>query len=222
MHSRSAACVLGDARFTSSTSSRLANTGPGLNSNRFERWSKTFTPVTSDGRRSGVNWRREKEQSSERARAFASIVFPTPGKSSMIRCPSATRQSTVMRSVSSGACTTRRRFATIVSTRSAGAGAIARSAKQALHLVENLCGDLVLGRLREGAFTACRDEGHLVVARLEADVASPHIVEDEQICVLVRALRAGAFEPGLPQVGREPDEHLARHAPAAECREHVG
>ena len=41
-----------------------------------------------------MNWRRENEQSSERASAFASIVFPTPGKSSMIRCPSLTRQST--------------------------------------------------------------------------------------------------------------------------------
>src|SRR4051795_1320258 len=207
MHSRRAACVLGDARFTSSTSSRLANTGPGLNSNRFERWSKTFTPVTSDGRRSGVNWRREKEQSSERARAFASIVFPTPGKSSMIKCPSATRQSTVMRSVSSDACTTWRRVATIASTRSAGAGATARSAKQALHLVENLCGYLVFRRLRDLALAACCDEGHLVVPRLEPDVAPPHVVEDEQIRVLVRELRAGALEPCLAEVGSEADEH---------------
>src|SRR3954452_1127693 len=222
MHSRRAACVLGDARFTSSTSSRLANTGPGLNSNRFERWSKTFTPVTSDGRRPGGNWGREKEQSSERARAFASIVFPTPGKSSMIRCPSATRQSTVMRSVSSDACTTRRRFATIASTRSDGAGATARSAKQALHLVEDLRGDLLLGGLRERALTTCRNERHLVVARLEADVASPHVVEDEQICVLVRELRPGTLEAGLAQVGGEADEHLARDALCAERREHVG
>src|SRR3954453_23076681 len=222
MHSRSAACVLGDARFTSSTSSRLANTGPGLNSNRLERWSKTFTPVTSDGRRSGVNWRREKEQSSERARAFASIVFPTPGKSSMIKCPSATRQSTVMRSVSSDACTTRRRFAAIASTRSAGAGAIARSAKQALHLVENLRRYLAFGGLRKLAIATRCDKGHLVVARLEADVAPTHVVEDEQISVLVRQLPTGALEPGLAQIGREADEYLARHALPAERREHVG
>ena len=31
------------------------------------------------------HWTRENEQSNERASAFASIVFPTPGKSSMIR-----------------------------------------------------------------------------------------------------------------------------------------
>jgi hypothetical protein len=84
MHSSSAACVFGDARFTSSTSRRFAKTGPGRNSNSFCCWLKTLTPVTSDGSRSGVNWSRANRQSSERASAFASIVFPTPGKSSMI------------------------------------------------------------------------------------------------------------------------------------------
>jgi hypothetical protein len=84
MHSSSAACVFGEARFTSSTRRRFAKTGPARNSNSFRCWLKTLTPVTSDGSRSGVNWRREKRQSSERASAFASIVFPTPGKSSMI------------------------------------------------------------------------------------------------------------------------------------------
>ena len=58
-----------------------------------------------------MNWSREKSTSSERASAFASIVFPTPGKSSMIRCPSATRQIVQRRSVSAGAWTTRARFA---------------------------------------------------------------------------------------------------------------
>jgi hypothetical protein len=38
MHSRSAAWVFGDARLISSTRRRFANTGPGLNSNSFERW----------------------------------------------------------------------------------------------------------------------------------------------------------------------------------------
>jgi hypothetical protein len=37
---------------------------------------------------------REKSTSSERASDFASIVFPTPGKSSMITWPSARRPST--------------------------------------------------------------------------------------------------------------------------------
>src|SRR5262249_23288155 len=172
MHSSSAACVFGDARFTSSTSRRFAKTGPALNSNSFERWSKTLTPVTSDGSRSGVNCRRENEQSSERASAFASIVFPTPGKSSMIRWPSAIRQRTTRRSVSAGVCTTRPRFATIAATRSDAAGATAGSAKQPLHLVEHRCRDLVLGRLGDVPFACSCHERHLVVHRLPAHVRS--------------------------------------------------
>src|SRR4051812_3877142 len=180
MHSSSAACVFGEARFTSSTSSRFANTGPGLKSNAFARWSKTLTPVTSEGSRSGVNWRRENEQSSERASAFASIVFPTPGKSSMIRCPSATRQSTVMRRVSSEAWTTRPRFATMASTRSDGAGSTARSAKQPLHLVEDRGGDLQLRRLCKCPLAGRRDQRDRVLGRVEADVGPPHVVEDDE------------------------------------------
>src|SRR3954452_18068605 len=198
MPSRSAACVFGDARFTSSTRSRFANTGPALNSNRFERWSKTLTPVTSDGSRSGVNCRRENPQSSERASAFASIVFPTPGKSSMIRWPSATRQSTTKRSVSSEACTTRRRLATIAPTMSAGAGATAGSAKEALHLVEDQRGDLVLPGLRQAALAGRRHQCHLVVGRIEADVGARDVVEHDRVDVLARALLAGALEAALP------------------------
>src|SRR6266852_4526266 len=221
MHSSSAACVFGDARLTSSTSSRFANTGPGRNSNRFERWSYTFTPVTSVGSRSGVNWRRENEQSSERASAFASIVLPTPGKSSMIRCPSATRQRTTRRSRSAGACTTRARFAAIAATRSAGAGSTAGSAKQALHLVEDRRRDLVLRRLREQPLALAGDERHLVVRRVEADVVAAHVVEDEQIGVLVRELLSRALEPEPALVGREADEQLPGPAGRPERGEHI-
>src|SRR6266516_3408667 len=150
MHSSSAACVFGEARFTSSTRRRFANTGPGRNSNSFLCWLKTLTPVTSDGSRSGVNWRRAKWQSSDRASTLASIVLPTPGKSSMIAWPSATRQSTMRRSVASGAWTTRARFSTIVEICPLGSGSTARSAMahQSLHLVEDRGGDLLLRCLR--------------------------------------------------------------------------
>src|SRR6266566_180220 len=110
----------------------------------------------------------------------------------MIRCPSATRQSTTRRRSSCGACTTRPRFATIAATRSAGAGSTAGSAKQALHLVEDRCCDLVLRRLRDRLLAAAPNERHLVVDRLEADV------------------------------GAEADEHLARNAALAELCEDVG
>src|SRR6266508_4370166 len=55
MHSSKADCVFGEARLISSTRRRLAKTGPGLNWNSFERWLNMFTPVTSDGSRSGVH-----------------------------------------------------------------------------------------------------------------------------------------------------------------------
>ena len=43
--------------------------------------------MTSLGSRSGVNWMRLKVQPLERARLQASIVLPTPGTSSISRCP---------------------------------------------------------------------------------------------------------------------------------------
>ena len=60
-----------------------------------------------------MNWRRENEQSTDRASDFARVVFPTPGKSSMIRWPSESRQRTANSSVSSGAWMTRLRLAVI-------------------------------------------------------------------------------------------------------------
>ena len=44
-------------------------------------------PVMSLGVMSGVNWMRLNEQSSDRARALASVVLPTPGTSSINTCP---------------------------------------------------------------------------------------------------------------------------------------
>ena len=73
----------------------FAKTGPRLNSKRRLAWSNTDTPVTSLGSRSGVNWMRLTVQSTDRASALASMVLPTPGTSSMSRCPSAS--STVRR-----------------------------------------------------------------------------------------------------------------------------
>src|ERR671930_2724370 len=227
MHSSSAACVFGDARLISSTSRKLAKTGPGRNSNSLAFWLKTFTPVTSDGSRSGVNCRRENEQSSERASAFASIVFPTPGKSSMIRCPSATRQRTTSRSVSWEACTTRRRFPTIAPTRSAGARSAgagawrAGSAKEPLHLVEDRGRDLVLRGLRHRTLAVCAEDRDLVLGRVEADVGASHIVEDEEVGLLVRELAACTLEPDLALVRSEADQYLTRRAPLAERGEPV-
>src|SRR5438874_6205726 len=184
MHSSSADCVFGDARLISSTSSRFANTGPGRNSNSFDRWLKTFTPVTSDGRRSGVNCMREKETSSERASALASIVFPTPGKSSRIRWPSPTRQSTQSCSVSSGACRTRARLSTKARIDSAASAVSTRwlpgsLTQQLLRRVDDRSCDAVLRRLLHVPLGVGGNEHHLVVLRVEADVFAADVVEDD-------------------------------------------
>src|SRR5579871_373697 len=211
MHSSSAACVFGEARLTSSTRRRLAKTGPARNSNSLRCWLKTLTPVTSDGSRSGVNWSRAKRQSSERASAFASIVFPTPGKSSTMRCPSATRQRTTRRSDSSGACTTRPRFAVIDWRTSAGAGSRARSAirEKCLHFVEDQSGDFALRSLRKDAVAGGGDERDGVLGRVEADAGPRDVVEHEQVGALAFEFRARAIEAVLLRLRREPDDDLA-------------
>src|SRR5689334_10403476 len=224
MHSSSAACVFGEARFTSSTSRRFANTGPGRNSNSFRCWLKTLTPVTSDGSRSGVNCSLANSQSSERASALASIVFPTPGKSSTIACPSATRQRTTSRSVSSGAWRTRPRFLTIDWIWSLGLGTSARSAirEQPLDLVEDRGGDLVLRRLRDRALAGGGEQRHFVLVRVEADVGSRDVVEHEEVSALAGALLARALEPLGAGLGREADDDLTLAAVGAEREEDVG
>src|SRR5436309_13334038 len=184
MHSSSAACVFGDARLISSTSRRFANTGPGRNSNSFERWLKTLTPVTSEGSRSGVNCMRENDTSSERASAFASIVLPTPGKSSRIRWPSLIRLRTQSKSVSSGACRTRARLSTRARTVSAACVVSTRSlpgslTQQLLCGVYDRRGDSVFLRLRHPPLAGRRDEHDLVRVGVEADVRPGHIVVDD-------------------------------------------
>ena len=47
-------------------------------------------------KKSLVNWMRLNEQSSERARLWASVVLPTPGTSSIKRCPRARRHTTAI------------------------------------------------------------------------------------------------------------------------------
>src|ERR687888_763976 len=231
MHSSSAACVFGEARLISSTRSRFANTGPGLNPNSFERWLKTFTPVTSEGSRSGVNWSRENAASSERASAFASIVFPTPGKSSRIRCPSLIRQRTQSRSVSAGAWTTVARLSVIrrivsaadsTATACLSAASSIPSFEQRLGFVQDRGGDPLLRRLGDPPLALRRDHDHLVLYGVEADVGSPHIVVDDQIHAFAVALVARALEAALALVGCEPDEDAAVAAPGGELGEDVG
>src|SRR3954454_8597831 len=220
MHSKSADCVFGDARLTSSTSRRFAKTGPCRKSNSFVRWSKTLTPGMSVGSTAGVNWIRENVQSTERASAFASIVLPTPGKSSMIRWPSLIRQRATICSVSTSAWTTRATFSTMRSTVRADVAASTAlgsvDIEQRNRLVEHRGRDPRLRRLGDALFPLARDQEHLVVLRVEADVGSGHIVVDDEIDVLVREHRALPLEAALAALGAEGDDHLAVLPPGGE------
>ena len=221
MHSSSADCVFGDARLISSTSSRFVKTGPRPEARtRSTRWSKTLTPVTSEGSRSGVNCRRENEQSTERASAFASIVFPTPGKSSMIRCPSATRQST--RGGASPRARARRgrrwrrlrRAASAAPRRRARLGSRA-SIQQPLDLVEHRRRDLGLRRLAAPRRRPSRETmHHLVLLAVEPDVrpATRRCRRRRSSVLARRACRAARSSPSLARARRR-----SRPAPARSC-----
>ena len=97
MTSSSADWVFGEARLISSASTIAAKIGPWWNSNELDFWSKIVTPVTSLGRRSGVNWMRLWFPCTVCAIERASVVLPVPGKSSSSRCPSASMQVTESR-----------------------------------------------------------------------------------------------------------------------------
>ena len=77
--------VLGVVRLISSARTMFVKIGPGLNTNSCLSGSYTATPRTSDGSMSDVNWMRWNAAPSDRASAAASVVFPTPGTSSIRR-----------------------------------------------------------------------------------------------------------------------------------------
>src|SRR5690606_27684028 len=101
--SRSADCVLGEARLTSSASTRLANTGPGRNRNSrppSPLCSSTWVPTMSAGMRSGVNWTRLNSRSTASDRVLSSMVLPSPGTPSSNAWPSQSRQTSTVRTSS--------------------------------------------------------------------------------------------------------------------------
>ncbi|MNT88988.1 hypothetical protein D3C72_2296310 [compost metagenome] len=78
----------------SSARSTWANTGPGWNTKASLPRSYTDTPVRSLGIRSAVNCTRENCRPKVRDKAWARVVLPNPGRSSISRCPPASRQAT--------------------------------------------------------------------------------------------------------------------------------
>src|SRR6266566_5549229 len=72
------------------------------------------TPVTSLGRRSGVNWMRLNVHPMERAIALVRTVLPTPGTSSINTCP---RQITAIKLKATGSAFPTITFSTLLITR---------------------------------------------------------------------------------------------------------
>src|SRR5215470_17017596 len=106
----------------------------------------------------------------------------------MIRWPSETRQSTASRSVSSGACRTRARFATTrsivraeLSAARPGLPAASIALQEARDLVEDRRGDLLLGGARHAAVAVGLDQRHLVVGGVEADPRLRDVVVDDEV-----------------------------------------
>ena len=77
--SSSAACTLAGARLISSARMIWAKSGPFLTWKSWVFWSKTMVPITSAGRRSGVNWMRENEALMISASVRTASVLASPG-----------------------------------------------------------------------------------------------------------------------------------------------
>ena len=85
--SSSADCTFAGARLISSASRRFAKTGPKRGVNVCVAGFRICVPVTSAGRRSGVNWMRWNDASIAPASVFASRVLARPGTPSSRTCP---------------------------------------------------------------------------------------------------------------------------------------
>ena len=182
-----------------------------------------------------MNWSREKARSSERASDFASMVFPTPGKSSMITWPSASRQRTQSR-----ACRAARGRRARGSRRRARATSAADAATARIRATRlPSCAPRAAAPPRRGSPRRSRSFGAFATLALarramtsttslsgaskpmsgRADV----VVDDEVDVLVVEHLLACALETGLARLGPEADEHLPvalRCSPSA--REDVG
>src|SRR5215471_13604237 len=104
-----------------------------------------------------------------------------------------------------------------------GTDSTARSAisDQSLHLVEDRSCNLLFWCFRNRALSGCREEGHLVVGGVEADVRTRDVVEDEEVGALARQLLAGTLEAGVARLGCEANQELTLSTSFAQRREHV-
>src|SRR6476661_9382736 len=201
----------------------------------------------SDGSRSGVAWMRANSQSSERASDLASIVLPTPGKSSRMRWPSHSSAITHRSSRPSGAWITR---ATLSITRRAMApalviawdwvescssdastGVLSSDRRTLLYggagglvpqCVQNGCGAGLFGASRYQLLSLGRHQHDFVEAAVKADVATADVVHHDHVGALAFQLGVGPLDCTLAVLGREADQHLALAPPGAQLGQDVG
>src|SRR4029079_12717235 len=102
-------------------------------------------------------------------------------------------------------------FSTVAAELATAAGSLRASTtllQQALDLVHDPRGNLVLRGLRQLPLAVVRHEGDRVVGRVEADAGSSHVVVDDEIDVLVGEHSPLPVEARLPGLGAEAHEHL--------------
>src|SRR3954463_1901114 len=201
----------------------------------------------SDGSRSGVAWMRANSQSSERASDLASIVLPTPGKSSRMMGPSHSSAITHRSSRPSGAWITRATFS-ITRRATTPALAIARewvescssdastgvlsSDRRTLlygsasglvpQCVQNGCGAGLFGGSRDQLLSLGRHQHDFVEAAVEADVGAADVVHHDHVGTLAFQLGASPIDGALAVLGGEADQHLALAPPGAQLGQDVG
>src|SRR3954470_20841603 len=248
MHSSRPDWVFGEARLISSTRTTLAKIGPGRNSKRPSRWLKPLVPTRSAGSRSAVPCTRAKARSSERAMARASVVLPTPGRSSTSTWPSATSATSTSSSTSSRTSTARRTFpatrrmVSAASSSSEGvmcSGTLMASLPPGLRLrterswgdglraqgddvLEDRRGDLGLARQRHVALVGGGDDRDLVGRHVEARIGARDVVEHDGVQALVAQLAPGLGKRLAPVLGGEAHEHLAVATTCGDPAEDIG
>ena len=166
-----------------------------------------------------MNWTRWKVRSSERAIAFASTVFPTPGhvldehvtlgeeaeEREPERLGRRVDRGAEVRDDALGERGGVRARADRLG-RALGHDRSPRSSCTASRIAPATSCFVALGTWRS---PVVRDQQHLVVGALEADVGSAHVVVDDEVDVLLGEHRTLARETVLPALGAERDEHLA-------------
>src|SRR2546421_8616326 len=153
-------------------------------------------------------------------------------------CPAAARTTITQRRTSSSTSTARATFsasrrataaaassscAARLSSRSGGSilQVVLPARPPTLQLIENGAGDLGLRPPGKRPRAVRGDERHLVLGRVESDVASGDVVDDHEVQALVLELAAGQLDGPFAVLGGEAHERLPRPPGRSKRREHV-